>query len=152
MTRLVASFLGTGLVLGRVRGSDSGSGTLGGAVAAVAAFAIGSAWGWPWVAVGAAVLAVAGWWSAGRLHHETGDAGWIVVDEAAGAFLSLVGLATWPAALVAFVVFRFADIAKSWFPGVAAGERLPGASGIMADDLVAGLYGLVVGHVVQALL
>ena len=75
------------------------------------------------------------------------DPGWVVIDEAAGTFLATIGLGI-PAAIVGWIVFRVADIAKKAFPGVAAAERLPG--GIMADDLVAGLYGLAAGWVVQS--
>ncbi|MGZ8755006.1 MAG: phosphatidylglycerophosphatase A, partial [Acidimicrobiia bacterium] len=46
--------------------------------------------------------------------------------------------------------FRVADISKR-FPGVAAAERLEGALGITADDLVAGLWALAAGWLVQAL-
>ena len=72
-----------------------------------------------------------------------------MVDEAAGTFLAVVGLVGWGAA-VAFVVFRVADISKK-FPGVAAAERLKGAVGITADDLVAGLWALAAGWLVQVL-
>jgi phosphatidylglycerophosphatase A len=81
------------------------------------------------------------------LVSEVGDAGWIVIDEAAGAFVATIGLLGWPA-LVGFLVFRVADIAKSRFTGVLQAEHLPGAIGITADDIVAGLYGLAVGHLV----
>jgi phosphatidylglycerophosphatase A len=151
MARLLASFFGTGLILGRVRGSDAGSGTVGGGFGVVLAFSLGEAAGWLWVLVGALVLVVVGTWAASLLPPGTDDAGWIVIDEAAGAFLAVIGLTTWPVALAAFVVFRLADIAKTWFPGVAAAERLPGAAGVMADDLAAGLYGLAFGHIMQAL-
>lgn len=152
MDRLIASFLGTGLILGRVRGSDSGSGTIAASVALIAAVGIERLWGWMWVVAAALLLTVAGTWAVSRLVGETGDAGWIVVDEAAGMFLAVIGLTAWPALVTAFVVFRLADIVKSGFPGVRAGERLRGAYGVMADDLVAGLYGLAAGHVVQALM
>jgi phosphatidylglycerophosphatase A len=50
-------------------------------------------------------------------------------------------------------VFRLADIFKRRFPGVAAAEaKLPGAVGVLADDLVAGLYGLAAGWLLQGLL
>jgi phosphatidylglycerophosphatase A len=49
---------------------------------------------------------------------------------------------------VAFVVFRIADISKKP-PGVAAAERLGGALGVTADDLVAGLWALAAGWFVQ---
>lgn len=81
-----------------------------------------------------------------------GDPGWVVIDEVAGTLLATIGLGLVPAA-VAWFVFRVADIWKHRFPGVAAAEtRLPGALGVTADDLVAGLYGLAAGWLVQSLL
>jgi phosphatidylglycerophosphatase A len=143
----VASFFGTGLLLGRIRGSDIGSGTVGGLVAAAFAYWLGSSLHWTWVAIGALALYAIGLWAASAV--ESGDAGWIVIDEAAGSFVALIGVTALPAAIVAFLVFRLADIAKRRFPGVAQAEELPGATGIMMDDVVAGLYGLAFGHLVQ---
>jgi phosphatidylglycerophosphatase A len=70
----------------------------------------------------------------------------VAIDEVAGALVALTGLsgAAW---VVAWLVFRAADIWKA-VPGVAAAERLPGALGITADDLVAGGYGLAAGWLV----
>jgi phosphatidylglycerophosphatase A len=92
-------------------------------------------------------LTLAALWSTRPLVSEFGDAGWIVIDEAAGAFVATIGLAGWPA-LIGFLVFRVADIVKSRLTGVLQAERLPGAIGITADDVVAGLYGFVIGHLV----
>lgn len=150
--RLIASFLGTGLVLGKVRGSDSGSGTIAALVALPLALLIERLWGWPGVLVAAALLIAAGLWAIGRLVADNGDAGWIVIDEAAGMFVAVIGVTAWPAVVAAFVVFRAADIVKTGFPGVRAAERLPGATGVMADDLVAALYGLAAGHIFQAIM
>ncbi len=111
------------------------------------AYWVGSSVGWPWVLAGAAVLAALGSLVTDRLG--LGDAGWIVIDEAAGAFICLIGIVELPAALVALAVFRLADIFKGLAPGVRAAETLPGGVGIMADDVVAAAYGLVVGHLVQ---
>ena len=67
------------------------------------------------------------------------DPGFIVIDETAGMLLTLaampVGLG---GALAGFLAFRLFDIVKP-FPARWA-ERLPGGWGVMADDLVAGLY------------
>jgi phosphatidylglycerophosphatase A len=74
--------------------------------------------------------------------HETqapGDPGWIVIDEFAGQWIAMLGLAkvSWYGALAAFVLFRFFDIAK---PGpVGWADRKHGAVGVMADDVIAGL-------------
>lgn len=147
----MASFFGTGLILGRVRGNDVGSGTVGGLFAAGLALWISRTGGWVWMLAATGVLVLAGVAAIHNLYPRFGDAGWIVVDEAAGAFVALIGITTVPAAVVAFGVFRLADIFKRVFPGVDAAERLPGPTGVLADDLVAGLYGLVAGHIVQRL-
>lgn len=152
MRRLIASWFGSGLVLGRIRGSHLGSGTVGAAVAFVVAMAIGQ-WIGFWGQVAALVLVVAAaTWATEPFVTNEGDAGWIVVDEAAGTFLAVLGLTVSPAAVVAFAVFRAADIFKRWFPGVAAAERAPGPVGVIADDLVAGVYGLAAGQAVRLLL
>lgn len=151
MHRVIASWFGTGLILRRIRGSDSGSGTVGSIFAAVVAFAFYQAVSWPWQLAATAVLIIASFLSIRPLVAKEGDAGWIVIDEAAGTFLALIGLELWPGAVVAFVVFRAADIFKGAFPGVAAADRASGAAGVTADDIVAGLYGLAAGHLVQAL-
>ncbi len=90
-------------------------------------------------------------WSARPFVGPEGDAGWIVVDEAAGAFVAVIGLGFWPGAVAAWIAFRAADIFKNFAPGVARVERIPGAVGVTLDDVLAGTYGLVVGHIVQAL-
>ncbi|MEE8375536.1 MAG: phosphatidylglycerophosphatase A [Acidimicrobiia bacterium] len=151
MHRLVASWFGTGLLLGKVRGNDSGSGTVASLFAAVIALFIGARFDWVAQIVATVIIVVLSVWSAGRFVEDEGDAGWIVIDEAAGMFLALIGLSLWPGSIVAFVVFRAADIFKRGFPGVAAAERLPGAIGVTTDDLVAGLYALAAGHIVQTL-
>jgi len=147
MHRLVASFFGSGLLLGRIRGSDAGSGTFGALIAFLISLWAGSRYGWQAQLGGAVVLTLASLWSTRPLAREVGDAGWIVIDEAAGSFIATIGLLGWPA-VIAFVVFRIADIAKSRLTGVVQAESLPGAVGITADDVVAGLYGLAVGHLV----
>lgn len=150
MARILASFFGTGLILRRLRGADMGSGTVGGAFALVIALGLGE-WGIWAQAAGLVVVTGAALISVRPFASTEGDPGWVVIDEAAGTMLSTLGLGL-AAALVAWVVFRVADIYKRAFPGVAAAERLPGAWGVTADDLVAGLYGLAAGLVVEALI
>ncbi|MGD2102278.1 MAG: phosphatidylglycerophosphatase A [Acidimicrobiia bacterium] len=151
MRRLLASWFGTGLILGRLRGSHLGSGTVGALFALPIALLVGSWLGWQGQIAATAVVVFLSLWSADRFVADEGDAGWIVVDEAAGTFVAVIGLPIWPA-LLAWVVFRVADIEKDHAPGVAAAERLPGSTGVTADDVVAGLYGLVIGHLAWALL
>jgi phosphatidylglycerophosphatase A len=113
---------------------------------------IGELWGWQAQIGAAAVVTVASIWATRPFVTDEGDAGWICVDEAAGAFICVIGLPVWPFALIAWLVFRAADIFKNLAPGVAEAERLEGAIGVTADDVVAGLYGLVVGHTLWAVL
>jgi phosphatidylglycerophosphatase A len=116
------------------------------------ALLVGYWFGWQGQVIAAAAAVAASIWSAGPFVGHEGDAGWIVVDEAAGAFIAVIGLPVWPGAIVAWFVFRAADIFKNFAPGVAPAENLPGALGVTADDVIAGLYGLAVGHLVAALL
>lgn len=150
MHRVVASWFGTGLILGRLRGDPLGSGTVGAFFAFPIAVLVGRLWGWPGQVVAAVIVVAAALWSARPFVEGEGDAGWIVVDEAAGAFIAVIGL-TFVPAVAALVVFRAADIFKNWAPGVAEAEALPGALGVTADDVIAGLYGLAAGHLVQTL-
>ena len=144
MRRILASSLGLGLIPRRIRGSDAGAGTFGALLAVPLALAVDNVW--LEIALVASVAAV-GLWAARPF--AIGDPGWIVIDETAGAWLGVVGLGGW-AFVVGWAVARIADITK-WPPGVGAAERLPGAWGVMADDLVAGLYGLAAGWLIVAL-
>jgi phosphatidylglycerophosphatase A len=91
------------------------------------------------------VVSVVGVWAATRAERHFGreDPGPVVIDEVAGTLLTLalvpVGLS---GALIGFLVFRVFDIAKPW--PVRRFEELPGGLGIMADDLMAGIYGQAV--------
>ncbi|MDJ0970023.1 MAG: phosphatidylglycerophosphatase A [Kiloniellales bacterium] len=68
------------------------------------------------------------------------DPGAVVIDEVAGQWLTLAPLClTVESFALGFVLFRFFDIAKLW-PISLAERRLSGALGIMADDIVAGLF------------
>ena len=144
MRRVVASSFGLGLIPRLIWKSDSGAGTFGAALAWAAGgilWALHAPW---WVALLLAASATAAsLWSAEPFAAGGADPGWVCMDETAGTLLALVGLQGWPW-LLALVVARLADIFKV-LPGVHAAERLPGAWGITADDLVAGLYGLACG-------
>ncbi len=76
----------------------------------------------------------------------------VVIDEVAGCMVSVLLLpktaVLW---IVAFLGFRFYDILKLP-PGRTAERRLPGGWGIMADDLVAGIYAFILAHLFNLLL
>lgn len=69
----------------------------------------------------------------------------IVIDEFAGYAFSLVGLpGHWFSFLLAFIFFRFFDVAK---PTPARQlENIPGAGGIVFDDIAAGIYAVICCH------
>jgi phosphatidylglycerophosphatase A len=79
------------------------------------------------------------------------DHGGIVWDEMVGYWLA-VALAPleWQWFLAAFVLFRVFDIFKPW-PVRQIDQRVAGGLGIMADDIVAGLYTLFVLAVLEGL-
>lgn len=136
-----------GLVPRRLWGNDQGAGTIGAAVAWVLSALL---WPVPWwvhAAVFAATLGLSLWSAA---PFADGDPGWVCIDEVAGTFLAVIGLAGWPW-LVAIVVARAADIFKV-LPGVSRAESLPGTVGITMDDVVAGAYGLGAGWLTVLLL
>ena len=76
--------------------------------------------------------------------HGKEDPSEVVVDEAVGQWVTLVGATvySWKSVLAALVLFRILDILKP-FP-IRQAEKLPGGVGIMADDVVAGLVGALV--------
>lgn len=81
-------------------------------------------------------------WGAGRAERVFGrhDDGCVVVDEVAGMVVGTFFIpATWVAALVLFAAFRLFDIAKP--PPIALlDRRVGGGVGVVADDVLAGLY------------
>lgn len=75
---------------------------------------------------------------------ETKDPGAIVIDEVAGIWLVLCVTPfepIWFAA--AFVLFRLFDIVKPW-PVSWADKKLEDGLGVMVDDILAGLYGIII--------
>ena len=91
-------------------------------------------------------VTIIGTWAASRTERITGrkDPGRVVIDEVAGQLIALMAVpgGLWIGfpvpVLVAFILFRFFDIVKP-YPARKL-EGIPGGLGIMADDLVAGLY------------
>lgn len=95
-----------------------------------------------------ALIAGLGQWSIKYLSHllkrSVDDASWIVIDEWAGLALALCFAFSPIGAVLALILFRVFDIVKKGPVGW-VDRRIHGASGIMLDDLVAGLMaGLIV--------
>ncbi|HWB97147.1 MAG TPA: phosphatidylglycerophosphatase A [Bryobacteraceae bacterium] len=123
-------------------------GTAGSAAAVAIAILLGESAGWrPWhFAVLSAAATLPGMWAAGVAARESGrkDPGFVVVDEVLGQWLALAGTHTlnWKSYAGAFLLFRIFDI---WKPApVRQLEALRGGVGIVADDLMAGLYAALV--------
>jgi phosphatidylglycerophosphatase A len=71
------------------------------------------------------------------------DPQFVVIDETAGQLITLIGAPlSWKSFLAGFILFRVFDIVKP--PPVRQLERLPEGTGIVVDDVAAGLYGLAV--------
>ena len=75
------------------------------------------------------------------------DPGHVVIDEVAGQLFALIAIpADWKHAVLALVLFRLLDITKP--PPIRQLERLHGGTGIMLDDVAAGLLALAIGHLI----
>lgn len=129
LARLIASGLGSGL-------APKAPGTAG----SLAALGLGAPLLWAShgaLAAGVLAACLAGWWAIPRATAED-DPPWVVIDEFAGMWLAMLALPglSWTGLAAAFLLFRLFDIAK---PGpIDMAQRLPGATGIMLDDLLAG--------------
>lgn len=71
------------------------------------------------------------------------DPSHVVIDEVAGQLVTLIACPIlWKPLLAGFILFRVFDILKP--PPIRQLERLPEGTGIMVDDLGAGVYGFLV--------
>lgn len=76
------------------------------------------------------------------------DAPSIVIDEVCGFFTAVSFLPkTWMVGIYAFVLFRVFDIAKP-FP-VNVSQKLPRGWGIVVDDILAGVYALIILQIIN---
>lgn len=144
MNRLVATVFG----LGHLR---PGPGTWASAAALPMAWALHALGGFALLALATVAVAALGWRAvaaelSGRPEEDPSE---FVVDEVVGQWIAiwpvsagatLLGLpvtALWPGWLAAFLLFRFFDILK---PGpVGWADRRHGATGVMLDDILAGV-------------
>jgi len=75
---------------------------------------------------------------------DRGDPGLVVIDEIVGQLIALAAAPHHPVAIVSgFILFRLFDIVKP-FPAGWLDNHIHGGLGIMLDDVVAGLYALLV--------
>lgn len=117
-----------------------------GTVASLAAtlLAAGLLWVSPWLLAAAALAATLGGVRAIRAAGVGDDPGWVVIDEVAGQWITLLALPapSLPGLLAGFALFRLLDIAK---PGpVGWADRRQGPTAVMADDVIAGAIGAAI--------
>lgn len=103
------------------------------------------------VAVGLVFLVVLiGIPAATRVARGTGikDPQFVVIDEVAGQLIALIAVPlAWKSFLAGFILFRVFDILKP--PPVRQLEALPEGAGIVLDDVAAGIYALIVVHLLM---
>lgn len=94
------------------------------------------------------IMSVAGVYICGKAAEDVGvhDHPAIVWDEIVGYFITMfmvpVSIQT---VIVGFVLFRIFDILKPW-PISLADKKLSGGFGIMFDDILAGIFALLIMH------
>jgi phosphatidylglycerophosphatase A len=110
----------------------------------LAARAMPPEWRLPVAIATAAAVTLVGIAPSSVVARESGqkDPGFVVIDEVAGQMIALIGCPlNWKYLLAGFILFRSFDIVKP-FP-LRRLEKLPAGTGIMMDDVGAGLYALV---------
>jgi|SRR5260370_29936330 len=141
---LIATFFGVGHL-------QPGSGTWAAAITVLLWWAGARVINPGWLAFAAVLVALAvtviGIPASTVVARESGrnDPGFVVIDEVAGQMVALIAVPlNWKYLLAGFILFRSFDIVKP-FP-LRRLERLPAGTGIMMDDVGAGLYALVLLH------
>jgi phosphatidylglycerophosphatase A len=72
------------------------------------------------------------------------DPGLVVIDEIVGMLITMIAVPATPLAMVlGFILFRIFDILKP-FPVNFFDQRFHGGLGIMLDDVMAGIYSLII--------
>jgi phosphatidylglycerophosphatase A len=102
-----------------------------------------------WTVLAALAVTLIGIPAATIVARESGvkDPQHVVIDEAAGQLIALIAIKPdWPHALLSLGLFRLFDITKP--PPCRNLENLHGGMGIMMDDVAAGLYALILAHII----
>ncbi len=89
---------------------------------------------------------IIGFWLCGKSSEMLGvhDHSGIVWDEFAGFFITMIAAPQgWQWIVLGFALFRLFDIWKPW-PIHIVDRKVQGGVGIMMDDVIAGIYALVV--------
>ena len=101
-----------------------------------------------WQLVTTAVITVVGLWSSNNVDSAWGkDSSRVVIDEVAGMAIALLFVPHNIIFLLSgLMLFRFFDIVKPF--GIRKLEKWPKGWGVMGDDVLAGVYSLIVLHLI----
>lgn len=148
MTHLIATFF----YVGHIRPAPGTWGSFAALPAAWAIYIVAGPWG---LVAGVIASYLLGVWATaaetkGKDNHDPSE---IVIDEVCGQWIALLPLAfgaarqdvnilaLWPGWIAAFALFRLFDITK-WGP-VGWADLMHGPTGVMLDDVIAGLFAAV---------
>ena len=148
MTHLIATFF----YVGHIRPAPGTWGSFAALPAAWAIYIVAGPWG---LVAGVIASYLLGVWATaaetkGKDNHDPSE---IVIDEVCGQWIALLPLAfgaarqdvnilaLWPGWIAAFALFRLFDITK-WGP-IGWADRMHGPTGVMLDDVIAGLFAAV---------
>ena len=136
-------WISTGLGIGYI---GKGAGTVSAGAACIVWYVFQSGFLLPsafsiWITL---LITIIGIWTSGKVEILWGkDSNRVVIDEIAGMCISLLFVpVTITNMLIAFILFRFFDILKPLY--IRRLEILPGGWGVMADDILAGIYANIV--------
>lgn len=136
----IATWFGCGLMVP----APGTWGTLGALPFGMILMVAGGFWG---LIAGLAFIIPLGFWASKKFEDMIGDhdSSMIVIDEVAGLWIALLAAVGQDKLyiLAAFLLFRFFDILKPW-PVSFFDKKCKGATGVMLDDLMAGIYAAVV--------
>ena len=88
-------------------------------------------------------------------HNQSHDSKIIVIDEFLGVYLILIFydqikiINPYVTIILIFILFRFFDILKI-FPANIVDRKLKSAFGVILDDLIAGIYTIIILYIVNA--
>ena len=88
-------------------------------------------------------------------HNQSHDSKIIVIDEFLGVYLILIFydqikiINPYVTIMLIFILFRFFDILKI-FPANIVDRKLKSAFGVILDDLIAGIYTIIILYIVNA--
>ncbi len=95
-------------------------------------------------------LFVIGTFAAGEAEKilDNRDPGIVVIDEIVGMLITMIAVPATPLAMaLGFILFRLFDILKP-FPIRLVDQRFHGGLGIMLDDVMAGIYSLIILQII----